>query len=45
MGHPVENPPPVTTMDMLIDSLRQTGPLLEIRAADTIPPEDLFSIT
>jgi hypothetical protein len=40
MGHPVENPPPMTTMDMLMDSLRQTGPLPEIRAADAIPPED-----
>jgi hypothetical protein len=40
MGHPVENPPPMTTMDMLMDSLRQTGPLPEIRAANAILPED-----
>jgi hypothetical protein len=40
MGHTVENPPPMTTMDTLMDSLRQTGPLPEIRAADAIPPED-----
>jgi hypothetical protein len=44
MGHLEENPPPMTTMDMLMDmlmdSLRQTGPLPEIRAADTIPPKD-----
>jgi hypothetical protein len=40
MGHPVENPPPMTTMDTLMDSLRQTGPLPEIRAADAIPPKD-----
>jgi hypothetical protein len=40
MGHLVENLPPVTTMDMLMDSLRQTRPLPEIRVADAIPPED-----
>jgi hypothetical protein len=40
MGHLVENPPPMTTMDMLMDSLRQTGPLPEIRVANVIPPED-----
>jgi hypothetical protein len=44
MGHPVENPPPMTTMDMLMDSLRQTKPLPEIRVADAIPPEDLLFI-
>jgi hypothetical protein len=40
MGHQVENLPPMTTMDTLMDSLRQTGPLPEIRAANAIPPED-----
>jgi hypothetical protein len=41
MGHPVENLPPMTTMDMLMDSLRQTRPLLlEIRAVNAILPED-----
>jgi hypothetical protein len=44
MDHPVENLPPMTTMDTLMDtlmdSLRQTGPLPEIRAADAILPED-----
>jgi hypothetical protein len=40
MGHPVKNPPPMTTMDTLMDSLRQTRPLPEIKAADAIPPKD-----
>jgi hypothetical protein len=40
MGHPVENLPPMTTMDTLMDSLRQTGPLPEIRAADAILAKD-----
>jgi hypothetical protein len=40
MGHPVENPPPMTTMDTFMDSLRQTRALPEIRAANAVLPKD-----